>query len=1200
MNLFPVSPPRSLPSLRVRLFLFPLLLVLSLPLPARDPEVPRPVLDLSREGWRLWLDARASWKKDTLYLPDDLPALSSLPVHPPSCGWKGLDRKRGLPVTLPSTVEEHYWGKMGLRPYTPEEYEYWYSDKEVKNGNYLGVSWWWRKVRFPPSFRGRKVLLHFRAARLRAEVYLDGRLVGYHLVGETPFTADLTGLAVPGREHLLAVRITNPGGRMEWNDTSSFTWGAYKFPASHGFGGLDAGIFAEALPPVYVADLFCMNRPAPGEVTLRIRLQNDTGRPAGGELLAWIHREGRPGERKALRRIALNLRPGGNLLETTLRFPRAHPWSPDHPFLYKAVVLLRPGRGLPVDGTTRRFGFRWFEVKGLGKDARLYLNGRQTLLLSAISWGFWGPNGLWPDREKARREVRAAKALGLNMLNFHRCIGRPAVLDAQDELGLLRYEEPGAGERILAPRDRRHWGLLYAPSPAKPVDTSGRGGKPSSFAARYELAKVLAMVRRDRNHPSLILYCLQNEIWPDLSNPRIFYTLRRMHEIDPTRVILLKSGIEPRNQAWMEPYSGRIRHDDGTGFSGWWDRHTVGGPGVLNDSFYRGPGKMVPWTENRKEVVMWGEMLGSSTPDDHQAVASWYSRTGRWGYDRIDHERILGAYRSFLDRFGFTGAFPSPSALFRSAGNRAYEFWGRIVENGRIGGLTDVMVLSGWESTTIDNHSGLVDCHRNFKGDPRLLRAYTHPLHLALKARNLVVERGKKVLFDVYLAGRSPFSGKARLVLRALGPDGRAPRTWSRAIRIPHPPDHRLFSTLLAQGLSLTPGAPGPWRIEGVIRREGTTLVKGRETIYCLDWRIPGLPSSREAALVDPRGILARVLAAAGRKYPPFRKDLGRLQVLVAAPPACEGGTYQTNRPIGGTRDAPLYQTEENGPAGELVYTFAGLPPGAYEVTLKFAEIWHKQKGARVFDVALNGKTVLRNFDILAEAGGPDRAVDRTFKVVLGKEGRLRITFPRARADRPKVSAILLEGPGIVRAVNCGGKPYRDGAGLLWGSRPEPVYLDPRWLRRVREDGTYLVLLPDTDRAAGGAAGELARLGAWKYEGLVGPSRAPWMGAWYFSRPHPLFRGLPSGKVLSWVFQPRGRKNGLLLEGKNLQVPLGYGRDHDSRIGAGCAEVPFGKGRILLFCLPGIYTSLEGPGGAFHYLAARRILANALLRGSAR
>src|ERR1700692_4084951 len=73
--------------------------------------------DLSTSGWRLWPDRQATWKDDTLYLPSDV-HLDQMPVNPPTGGWQVLDDNQGIPVTLPGTVEEHYWGKFGTRPYS--------------------------------------------------------------------------------------------------------------------------------------------------------------------------------------------------------------------------------------------------------------------------------------------------------------------------------------------------------------------------------------------------------------------------------------------------------------------------------------------------------------------------------------------------------------------------------------------------------------------------------------------------------------------------------------------------------------------------------------------------------------------------------------------------------------------------------------------------------------------------------------------------------------------------------------------------------------------------------------------------------------------------------------------------------------------------------------------------------------------------
>ncbi|HWC00291.1 MAG TPA: malectin domain-containing carbohydrate-binding protein, partial [Bryobacteraceae bacterium] len=77
---------------------------------------------------------------------------------------------------------------------------------------------------------------------------------------------------------------------------------------------------------------------------------------------------------------------------------------------------------------------------------------------------------------------------------------------------------------------------------------------------------------------------------------------------------------------------------------------------------------------------------------------------------------------------------------------------------------------------------------------------------------------------------------------------------------------------------------------------------------------------------------------------------------------------------------------------------------GTYQVTLKFAEIWFTEPGRRVFDIAINGTRVLGHFDPLAQAGGPNRAVDRRFPVVVNN-GRLSIEFLPV-VSNPKISAI--------------------------------------------------------------------------------------------------------------------------------------------------------------------------------------------------
>ena len=180
------------------------------------------------------------------------------------------------------------------------------------------------------------------------------------------------------------------------------------------------------------------------------------------------------------------------------------------------------------------FGFRWFAPEGIGKNATLRLNGRRIRIFSAISWGFWGLNGLWPTPALAVKEVTQAKRLGLNCLNFHRNLGHAEVLDAQDRLGLLRYMEPGNGQMALGSH--------------KPGDSA----EPSGSAETYMQEKILRMIRDDRSHPSLVVYVVQNEANFDLKNPRVFALLRRMHREDPSRTIVLKSGIDDQGRGLDE------------------------------------------------------------------------------------------------------------------------------------------------------------------------------------------------------------------------------------------------------------------------------------------------------------------------------------------------------------------------------------------------------------------------------------------------------------------------------------------------------------------------------------------------------------------------------------------------------------------------------------------------------------------------
>jgi beta-galactosidase len=127
------------------------------------------LLEIPDTGWKLWIDREARYLDDRIFLPSDV-NLATLPVNPPTGGWNTLDTAGALTVTLPTTVEEHLWGKFGERPYTADEYRYAETDPVPQNGAYRGVSWWYRSIDIPAAARGKRVMLHVRGARMRAEI----------------------------------------------------------------------------------------------------------------------------------------------------------------------------------------------------------------------------------------------------------------------------------------------------------------------------------------------------------------------------------------------------------------------------------------------------------------------------------------------------------------------------------------------------------------------------------------------------------------------------------------------------------------------------------------------------------------------------------------------------------------------------------------------------------------------------------------------------------------------------------------------------------------------------------------------------------------------------------------------------------------------------------------------------------------------
>lgn len=383
----------------------------------------RYTVDLSGPGWSLWRDSAAQWQHDKLFLPGV--DLAKLPTNAPTSGWGVLQSSQAISVSVPGTAVEYLGNGTG---------------RAIKM---TGVTWWTRKIKIPANTAGRKVRLEFGSVRLRAEVYVNHKLAAYDIVGNTPFEADITNDVKPGSVAELEARITNPGGNFSYEDIHPITWGKYKIPMSHGFGGITGNVRLVVCDPVYIDNVYVQNQPSITSVKIITTIKNTTPNTVRRKINATVAQAGdnKSTPHYVARAKGVLLKPGNNTVTLNISAPDAKIWSLQSPNLYFANVRIS-GDG-SADGQQQTFGFRWFAPTGIGTNAMLRLNGHRIVLRTAISWGFWPLNGIFATPAMAEKQIHDAKMFGLNMLNFHRCIGSPVVLNKADEMGLLYFEEPG-------------------------------------------------------------------------------------------------------------------------------------------------------------------------------------------------------------------------------------------------------------------------------------------------------------------------------------------------------------------------------------------------------------------------------------------------------------------------------------------------------------------------------------------------------------------------------------------------------------------------------------------------------------------------------------------------------------------------------------------------------------------------------------
>jgi Glycosyl hydrolases family 2, TIM barrel domain/Glycosyl hydrolases family 2, sugar binding domain/Glycosyl hydrolases family 2 len=365
--------------------------------------------------------------------------------------------------------------------------------------------------------------LTFGAVMDIADVYLNGTHLGGHDLPFTPFELDATEAIVAG-ENELAVRVVDPP-----RDDPEHTrlphgkqgWANHVFPSRPSlymtYGGIWQSVTLRRHGPIVVADAFV--NADPGDLTVRVEVENRSATAVratvGVRTLALVWS------------AAVELAPAGRgTLEAKLGTTSAARWSPSSPALHHALVDSVVD-GVASDTRAVRFGLRKVRLTG----SRMEVCGEPYRMKSALVQGFRS-DGLYAEgtREAIREEVLAAKAMGFNTLRLHIKAFDPVYLDVCDEEGMLLHCDIPVAEPLV-------------------YEEMGDG----TLLSRRSAAAAKAQVRRDRNHPSVILWSAMNEIGDQRreirASPEYEQFARRLYaavvEEDPTRPVIENDWIEP-------------------------------------------------------------------------------------------------------------------------------------------------------------------------------------------------------------------------------------------------------------------------------------------------------------------------------------------------------------------------------------------------------------------------------------------------------------------------------------------------------------------------------------------------------------------------------------------------------------------------------------------------------------------------------
>lgn len=337
-----------------------------------------------------------------------------------------------------------------------------------------GFAWYRKLFDTPANWRGKKVGIEFEGVYMNAEVWLNDNFLGRHPYGYTSFFYDLTPYLKPDGSNELRISVDNACQKnSRWYSGS----GIYR-PVWLWVGdGLHIAHWGVHVTTPQISTTYA-------SVITHTRVQNETAEEQDVVMRSYIFAP--DGATLATSTSTATISPGTeHLFSQKTHLPAPRLWSPDTPDLYQVRCEI-VADGKVMDGAEQTFGIRSLEVDA---ERGLRLNGKPIKLKGGCVHHDNGILGAasYPDSEE--RKVALLKASGFNAVRCAHNPPAPAFLEACDRLGMLVVDEA--------------------------FDCWREGKNPYDYHVVFSewwQRDLESMILRDRNHPSIMMWSIGNEV----------------------------------------------------------------------------------------------------------------------------------------------------------------------------------------------------------------------------------------------------------------------------------------------------------------------------------------------------------------------------------------------------------------------------------------------------------------------------------------------------------------------------------------------------------------------------------------------------------------------------------------------------------------------------------------------------------------